>query len=108
MLGRLTVRDGFVPASTLWYATSVVVLAAVAGLAGLSAGFDCAFATAGRGHHATWPVPCPLLAIDHVRVSRGLRVASCALPWTWRSDHLPGGVGLLPAGNPPATLATDR
>jgi len=48
-----------------------------------------AFETVGNGLDATWPVPLPVLSIDHVWSGGGLAVRTCELPWTWRSDHLP-------------------
>jgi endonuclease/exonuclease/phosphatase family metal-dependent hydrolase len=48
-----------------------------------------AFETTGRGLDATWPVPAPVLSLDHVWAGGGIRVRTCELPWTWRSDHLP-------------------
>jgi vancomycin resistance protein VanJ len=61
-----------------------------------SVGFDAwrgpfahAFETAGRGLDATWPVPVPALALDHVWAGGGVAVRTCEIPWTWRSDHLP-------------------
>jgi endonuclease/exonuclease/phosphatase family metal-dependent hydrolase len=48
-----------------------------------------AFETAGRGYDATWPVPVPLLCLDHVWAAGGVAVRTCELPWTDLSDHLP-------------------
>lgn len=48
-----------------------------------------AFESAGRGMLATWPVPLPVLAIDHIWVSRGLTVHCAEIGWSWISDHRP-------------------
>jgi endonuclease/exonuclease/phosphatase (EEP) superfamily protein YafD len=61
-----------------------------------SAAFDAwcgplahAFETAGRGCDATWPVPIPVLSIDHVWAGGGLTVRTCEPRWTRLSDHRP-------------------
>ncbi|MGQ9649723.1 MAG: endonuclease/exonuclease/phosphatase family protein [Phycisphaerae bacterium] len=51
--------------------------------------FVNAFEAAGNGHYATWPIPCPVLAIDQAWVSRHLQITGCELVWTWNSDHRP-------------------
>jgi endonuclease/exonuclease/phosphatase (EEP) superfamily protein YafD len=51
--------------------------------------FVHAFEKAGRGLLTTWPLPLPMLAIDHVWVSRRLRVDCASIGWTWISDHRP-------------------
>ncbi|HXV77460.1 MAG TPA: endonuclease/exonuclease/phosphatase family protein [Candidatus Polarisedimenticolaceae bacterium] len=48
-----------------------------------------AFEFAGRGMLGTWPVPLPVLAIDHIWVSRGLDVRCARIGWSWFSDHRP-------------------
>jgi vancomycin resistance protein VanJ len=48
-----------------------------------------AFETAGQGCDATWPIPAPVLSIDHVWSGGGLAVRTCALRWTRLSDHRP-------------------
>jgi len=48
-----------------------------------------AFETAGRGFDATWPVPLPVLSIDHVWAGGGLAVRTWELRWTRLSDHRP-------------------
>jgi endonuclease/exonuclease/phosphatase (EEP) superfamily protein YafD len=48
-----------------------------------------AFESAGHGLDATWPQPCPVLAIDHVWAGGGAVVRTCELPYTWHSDHRP-------------------
>jgi len=51
--------------------------------------FVQAFEQAGDGLMATWPVPLPVMAIDHVWVSRQTKVLCAYLGWTWASDHRP-------------------
>lgn len=51
--------------------------------------FDHAFEVAGGGHDATWPLPLPVLAIDHIWCSRDLQVVVCALGSGTGSDHAP-------------------
>jgi endonuclease/exonuclease/phosphatase (EEP) superfamily protein YafD len=51
--------------------------------------FAEAFEAAGDGYHATWPIPVPLLAIDHAWISPELKVTHCQIDWTERSDHRP-------------------
>jgi endonuclease/exonuclease/phosphatase family metal-dependent hydrolase len=51
--------------------------------------FVHAFEQAGDGLLVTWPVPLPVLAIDHVWVSRTTKVVCAHLGWTWASDHRP-------------------
>jgi len=51
--------------------------------------FDHAFEKAGSGMFATWPVPLPILAIDHVWVSREFQVDCASIGWSWVSDHRP-------------------
>jgi vancomycin resistance protein VanJ len=46
-----------------------------------------AFETAGRGLDATWPLPLPVLSIDHVWTSERIAVRSCELVATGASDH---------------------
>jgi endonuclease/exonuclease/phosphatase (EEP) superfamily protein YafD len=48
-----------------------------------------AFEAAGTGYDLTWPVPVPVMALDHAWVSPRLHVRRCEIPWTWRSDHRP-------------------
>jgi endonuclease/exonuclease/phosphatase (EEP) superfamily protein YafD len=45
------------------------------------------FESGGHGFAETWPIPLPILAIDHVWVSKNLKVASCNLNWSRLSDH---------------------
>lgn len=51
-----------------------------------------AFEAGGQGYDVTWPVPVPVLALDQVWVSAELRVRSCTLGWSGRSDHRPVSV----------------
>lgn len=53
----------------------------------LRASFTHAFEQSGNGRLATWPADTPLVAIDHVWVSRGLRPACAVLVSTGLSDH---------------------
>ena len=50
--------------------------------------FENAFDVAGNDYSPTWPLPVPLLQIDHVWV-RGLRVNHCEHAWAGFSDHRP-------------------
>ena len=47
-----------------------------------------AFDTAGHGFAETWPVPIPILSLDHILVSKSLRVLRCAHAASL-SDHRP-------------------
>jgi endonuclease/exonuclease/phosphatase family metal-dependent hydrolase len=51
--------------------------------------YDHAFEQAGRGMLTTWPAPAPILAIDHVWLSRQLRADCASIGWSWASDHRP-------------------
>jgi endonuclease/exonuclease/phosphatase (EEP) superfamily protein YafD len=44
---------------------------------------------AGRGLSETWPIPLPMLTLDHLWCSRALRPLSCWIGWPWLSDHRP-------------------
>jgi endonuclease/exonuclease/phosphatase family metal-dependent hydrolase len=46
-----------------------------------------AFESRGIGYAETWPIPLPVLAIDHIWVSKKLNVVSCDLHWSHLSDH---------------------
>jgi vancomycin resistance protein VanJ len=48
-----------------------------------------AFETAGRGWSETWPVPLPVLSLDHIWLSPDLRALRCEHGWSWLSDHRP-------------------
>lgn len=45
-----------------------------------------AFETAGNGWAETWPLPFPVLSLDHVWTTPSLRVIQCSLH-RWLSDH---------------------
>ena len=47
-----------------------------------------AFAVGGHGFAETWPVPVPVLSLDHILVSKSLRVLRCAHSSSL-SDHRP-------------------
>jgi hypothetical protein len=49
--------------------------------------FRNAFEAGGRGHVATWPVPCPVLAIDHIWTSPRISVHRARHDWSLESDH---------------------
>ena len=51
--------------------------------------FTHAFEQAGRGMLTTWPAPAPLLAIDHIWLSRQFRIDCASIGWSWASDHRP-------------------
>jgi endonuclease/exonuclease/phosphatase (EEP) superfamily protein YafD len=46
-----------------------------------------AFESGGHGFAETWPIPLPVLAIDHIWVGKKIKVAGCNLNWSWLSDH---------------------
>jgi endonuclease/exonuclease/phosphatase (EEP) superfamily protein YafD len=48
-----------------------------------------AFESAGHGWAETWPVPFPVLSLDHIWLSRELRALRCEHGWSWLSDHRP-------------------
>ncbi len=48
-----------------------------------------AFEIAGHGLDSTWPVPCPVLALDQVWGNRHVVFHRCRLDWSWLSDHRP-------------------
>lgn len=50
-------------------------------------GFAHAYDVAGSGWSATWPVPCPVLAIDQCLVSSRISPIRYDLHSTWHSDH---------------------
>ena len=53
------------------------------------AGFVHAFEEYGRGYAATWPIPAPVLHLDHVWLSPGFDVGEAWHGWTAHSDHRP-------------------
>ena len=48
-----------------------------------------AFETAGSGFAETWPVPIPVLSLDHVWTSGQFTITGCKLGWWLVSDHRP-------------------
>lgn len=54
------------------------------------------FESAGRGPFLSWPVPCPVMALDHVWVSPHLRPAAAQYRATLCSDHCLLHVDLQP------------
>ena len=62
--------------------------------------FTHAFEEAGSGTLTTWPTPLPMLAIDHVWVSRQFQVGCASIGWSWVSDHRPIVTDLLLPGEP--------
>jgi endonuclease/exonuclease/phosphatase family metal-dependent hydrolase len=48
-----------------------------------------AFDESGAGYMATWPIPLPVLCLDHVWVNDRVRVDHCTHRWTSVSDHRP-------------------
>ncbi len=51
--------------------------------------FRNAFEEKGNGFYYSWPMPLPVLPLDQVWINDGLKVGSCELDWTVRSDHRP-------------------
>lgn len=45
------------------------------------------FRSHGRGYAATWPLPCPVLTLDHAWATSSLLVQDCQLGWSKLSDH---------------------
>ncbi|WP_145029002.1 endonuclease/exonuclease/phosphatase family protein [Caulifigura coniformis] len=50
-------------------------------------GLTEAFEAAGEGYLPTWPVPAPVLSLDQMWISKGLKPVGCVRRWNWRSDH---------------------
>ena len=69
------------------------------------AGFNHAFERHGSGYAATWPVPAPVLHLDHVWLSPGFDVGEAWHGWTVHSDHRPV---LVPARVSPERFAAAR
>lgn len=46
-----------------------------------------AFESSGSGYAATWPMPFPVLELDHIWVNKHLRVLRCEHPTSLYSDH---------------------
>jgi endonuclease/exonuclease/phosphatase family metal-dependent hydrolase len=55
----------------------------------LQESFRQLFASAGQGSAPTWPVPVPVLELDQIWISDGLKPVSCRHLWSWASDHRP-------------------
>jgi hypothetical protein len=45
------------------------------------------FENCGTGLSATWPMPLPILTIDHLWVGRNIRLSKCQANWSHFSDH---------------------
>ena len=56
-----------------------------------------AFETGGHGFSETWPVPFPLLRIDHCWLGQRWRAVNCELGWSLLSDHRAIVADLAPA-----------
>ena len=69
------------------------------------AGFAHAFERHGSGYAATWPVPAPVLHLDHVWLSPEFDVGEAWHGWTVHSDHRPV---LVPARVSPERFAAAR
>ncbi len=54
----------------------------------IRASMDHAFEVAGQGMSETWPVPVPVLSLDHIWATRGIQVTRCTQDWAL-SDHRP-------------------
>ena len=50
---------------------------------------DHAFERGGNGFAESWPLPLPVLTIDHIWVSKKINVINCNLNWSQYSDHRP-------------------
>ena len=48
-----------------------------------------AFRAVGDGYAPTWPMPLPLIQIDHVWTNRHVQVERCVTGWSCYSDHRP-------------------
>jgi vancomycin resistance protein VanJ len=60
----------------------------------LRSGMAHAFEAAGNGIADTWPLPFPVLSLDHVWTTPGLKAVRCELGWSHLSDHRPVVVDL--------------
>jgi endonuclease/exonuclease/phosphatase (EEP) superfamily protein YafD len=56
-------------------------------LGGLRSGYEHAFESAGHGLDATWPMPVPVLAIDHLWIRRDGQARLCTHQGSCASDH---------------------
>jgi endonuclease/exonuclease/phosphatase (EEP) superfamily protein YafD len=55
----------------------------------LRIGHRHAFEASGSGYSATWPVPLPVLCLDHIWINRWVDVSKCRHDWSSASDHRP-------------------
>ncbi len=46
-----------------------------------------AFESAGNGYAPTWPLPLPVLQLDHIWLGPGVKAVSCDAGWAACSDH---------------------
>lgn len=90
-LPTVVMGDFNTPATSVWYDDA-------------RRSFVNAFEAAGRGWRATWPVPFPVLDLDQIWLSAGVRPLCARQAWSWRSDHRPVVVDLQPTG----TLAAGK
>jgi endonuclease/exonuclease/phosphatase family metal-dependent hydrolase len=51
--------------------------------------FDNAFESHGNGYSPTWPIPVPVLQLDHIWINRQIVLSQCKAEWTLNSDHRP-------------------
>ena len=79
----LVAGDFNTPADSVWFAP-------------LRKTFRHTFETAGSGYAATWPVPAPVLHVDHVWVDDRFDLGEVWHGWSVRSDHRPVLVPALP------------
>lgn len=71
----------------------------------LRASYRSAFETVGHGYAATWPVPLPVLMLDHAWFNDGVAVSRCEFGWSWVSDHRPVELEVSLSNRPPAPAA---
>jgi len=67
------------------------------------------FENCGRGLSATWPMPLPVLTIDHLWVGKNIRLVNCQANWSHFSDHrsLTVDVGIGDLARDPGVQAAD-
>lgn len=53
----------------------------------MRAQFRDAFETAGESWSSTWPIPAPVMALDHIWFSKHFSIAHSKLGWATTSDH---------------------
>lgn len=51
--------------------------------------FENAFEVRGNGYAPTWPLPFPIMQLDHIWTNRQTNVSRCESDWTSSSDHRP-------------------